>query len=252
MNYPTDRMQYIDMDNLYRPEVVYFDGMNGLGNVGGFWDSVFGKSQAWYDRLNAVQNKLAIASAEVAAFGDAVWNAVGKTAAVTAGAPPGFPSFADQMRAIEQAMTSSMVTEKHVPTDDAVDAADSTERTARANINYATKVAPELAADIAAAAEKAAKIVTQVSLSSPGEVGRAEFVKEIKERSKVLGAGLGIGGLAIAGVVLVALMVSRKFQNNPRRRRGRRRSTGPDIQKIALYGGLGYLAYTALAPKKSA
>ncbi len=253
--YPTGRMQYIDMDQRYRPEVVYFDGINGLGQLT-WWESVFGKSGAWYDRLNSIQNALVVLTSEVSVFGDAVWNAVKKTAAVTAGAPPRFPDHATEIRALESAITSIIVTKTQIPSDAAVDAADVTAKTGRAFVEFAKKVAPEIASDVAAEGAKMEQAMSKLTLKSPGEVGRAEFLRDLEDRAKNLGLGLGIGALAIAGVVIAALVLSgpsKPWRNNPRRRRRRaRRGAGMDLKKIALYGGLGYLAYTQILAPKSA
>ncbi len=248
----TDRMQYIDMDARYKPDVVYFDGLNGLGQ-GSWWNTLFGKGQAWYARLNEIGNNLAILMAQVNAFGDPLWNAIRKTAQVTQGAPPFFPSHADEVRKLEVASTSIIVTKQHIPSDGAVSAADVTLRTGNSLVSFAKKVAPEVRGDVEREAAKMAQAVSGIVLHSPADVGMEVFEKELGDRAKALGFGIGGTVLLVGGVLLVAMLAKDKlFRSNPRRRSRSRRSSGPDLKQIAVYGGLGYLAYTQILAPKSA
>ena len=239
MNYPTDRMQYIDMEDLYKPKVVYFDGMNGLG-AESWWNTIFGKGQAWFDRVNEIGNQLTILLAEIGAFGEPLWDAIGKTARVTAGAPPAFPGYADAMNLLQTSAASVIVTKGRTPSDAAIDAADVTSKTYRSFVEFAKKVAPEVKSLVEGEAAKMAEIVAGSTLHSPADVGKKAFEEELEKRAKVLGVGIGIGTMAIMGLAIFAILAKERFMKNPRRKR---RSSGTDYKQLAIYGGIGYLAY---------
>ena len=189
------------------PESVFtIEQLSGISDwVGGVWDLLTGKSQAWYDRLDADQKALAVRMAEVAAIGEAPWNAVRDAFfANTQGPDLDFLSFSDVTVGIDGLLKGLIVTKSHVPSDFEITNSESWNAQYGRYVDYVKSMLPELAAQVATDAASVKAALGQGKMGSPASVGRQAFVDELERRAKLLGAAVG-GGILLYLVVAAAL-----------------------------------------------
>lgn len=178
---------------------------NGLAGLDGWIADLFGKPQSWYSRVEECQNALLVLSAQVAAIGSNIWNAVEGSG--------GFQGYASSynivLRDIEQKVNWMLITPSHTPSDDQIIEAGIAIGNYRTAVEYATRLAPEIAAQVEADTQKALNVAARTPLFSPSEAGEKEFIAAIKERAKMFG-GIGMGAIAAVVAVALALAVAMK------------------------------------------
>jgi len=193
------------------PESTFsIEQLSGITDwVGGVWDLLTGKSQAWYDRLDADQKALAVRMAEVAAIGEGPWSAVRDAFFQnTQGPDLDFLSYSDATTGIDGLLKQLIVTKDHVPSDFEISNAESWNAQYGRYVDYVKSMLPELAAQVAADAADVRTALGQGKMSSPAAVGRQAFVDEVERRAKLLAAAAA-GGilfyLAIPVLISIAL-----------------------------------------------
>jgi len=229
-------MRNINMETLYRPQVVNFmpnGDENGVSGLGGLLSSMFDKPDSWYKNVDRIQKELAYVQAGVSAIGPEVWNAVAtRTGKMT--------SYDDTMGDLLKWTKTMLVTKEegwlftdikgHIPTEAEIAEADARAKMYRGMLEMAKQVAPELKAAAERDEAQARAMIGNTTLSSPGAVGEAEFYRQVEERAKNLGTGLGLGLGTIAAVGVGLFLLTqrggggeRRYQRNPhyRDRRGR-------------------------------
>lgn len=194
-----------------------------LSGLDGWIAELFGKSQAWYTRVERAQNALAVLSAEVNSIGRLIWDTIQGTIAAEVqrggggGLPSRFPGFDFTVDDIDARIREIMITTKHTPSESDISTAESRIPMYRDAVDYAKSIYPEVAAQVEADAARVAATVSRVPLRSPAEVGEQVFVETLKERAKALG-GLGLGTLAIvAAAAAIGLAIYASMMRGGRR-----------------------------------
>jgi hypothetical protein len=161
------------------------------GWFGDAWDLLAGKPQSWYTNVSGIQNQLSIVMAGIAEAGRDIWNTVSGAASGPSqdGTPAsGVDDFDVAQAAIDQALTSIIVTKSHVPTDAVISAAKQTAMKYQKQLDFVIASAPEVAREILAYQDSVAQQLPG-PMSSPSAVGRDAFMQELEDRSKVFGQG---------------------------------------------------------------
>lgn len=193
-------------------------GLNGLGAWEWVTKLLGGKPQSWFDDVNAIQNALSVANAQLNAIGKKNWETIASQVQPILKAREAnpqipnpfpfayFPGFDWMQGEIDNQLRAMMVTDSHVPEDNVIAFAKVRIADFAPMFAYAKGLVPALkAAADAAAADMTAKL-SKTGIKSPTAVGVDTFVEEVKNRSSALiGEGLSLTKLAIAGVVAVAL-----------------------------------------------
>jgi len=212
------RLNYTDLDQMYRPGFVHISGNglsgNGNGNgqmLGGILASLFGKSQSWYDGINRIQKELTILQTEVAAFGKDIWDTIANTPAAK---QAGFTAYGYTMEWALNHMQAIIVTANHEPSDAAISSADAYAKRVRSMVEFAKKVAPELAAQVAADRAKVEAGLVGSRMIAPAVAGEAAFVKSLEEQVGKLGGGMGMLGIGLAAVAALWFFGGSR-RNNP-------------------------------------
>lgn len=244
---PTDSVQYIDMDTRYKPEVVYFDGLGQFDWV----TSLFGgKPQSWWDRLNGIQNEIAVRLAQITTFPADVWDMIqGRIAQMIregkSGVPERFPGHAWAVTELESLASKLVATQNHVPSESDISFAERLVTLLGPAISFATNIAPEIRAEVEANAAKVAANLSKAKLRSPEEVGVKVFAEELEKNASAMAGKIGFGGLGIAAIVVAGLLLTSRVRSNPGRRRSRRgkKTKLSDIVPLLVGGAVvGYLA----------
>jgi hypothetical protein len=204
------RINYTDLDQMYRPGFVHVNGMGAVLDesqpqmLGGILASLFGKSQSWYDNVSRIQKELTVLQAEISAFGKDVWNAIANTPAAK---QAGFTDYDYTMAWALNHMKAILVTQNYQPNDTVIASADAYAKSRRVMVEFAKKVAPEMAAQVAADRAKVEAQLVGARMISPAEAGEEAFVRSLEEQAGKLSSGFAIGGvgLAIAAVAVAAL-----------------------------------------------
>ncbi len=178
-----------------------------LSGLGDWMSDLFGKPQAWYDRIGRDQAEISALLAEVNAIGSTLWNEMqGRIAgAIQAGAYVPVDRFTDfnwtQDDLLEQAKLL-LITKSQTPSDQQIATAESRIKLYRAMVEYAKSILPEIALQVQDEGDRQRAAVNAMSLRSPAEVGVETFKQELERRASALGSGLGVG--AIVAVVAAA------------------------------------------------
>ena len=175
--------------------------------VGGVWDLLTGQPQSWYDRIDKDQKALAVRAAQINAIGSAPWTAVRDAyLAETVGPDIEFLSFSDINSGIDQRLKNLVITKSHAPSDQDIQDAETYNDQYGRYVDYVTSMLPELAATVAADAASAKATLGQGKMQSPSDTGKAQLVAELERRAALLGAGLGLAGLAYLAIPLLIAM----------------------------------------------
>ena len=215
------RIGYTDLDALYNPGFIHVAGNdNGNGNgrmLGGILASLFGKSQAWFSNVSRIQKELVILQGEVSAFGKEVWDAVASSSAgkATIFVDSAFTGYDYTMEWALNHQKAILVTQNYEPSDAVIASADLYSRRVRAMVEFAKKVVPEMAAQVAADRAKIEANLVGSGLKSPAEAGEAAFIQSIEDQTKSLGFGLAGIGLAAAALAAIYLFGGSRRQSNP-------------------------------------
>lgn len=177
---------------------------------------LFGKPQSWYSKVERIQNAYAVLSAEVNAFGRGIWDTIQRSIATEvsegrgAGLPARFPGFDWLVEDIGNHVKTILITKSHTPSDQEINVADSRLPVYREAVDYAKYVAPEVAYQVEADAEKVRDAVSRAPLRSPAEVGVQTFIEDLEKRLKLFGMyGLGVIAIvAAAAAIGLAVYVS--------------------------------------------
>jgi hypothetical protein len=209
------RINYTDLDQMYRPGFVHVNGLGGNDRMmGGILASLFGKPQSWYDTISRIQKELTILITEVSAFGNEVWDAV-SSAATAKGIQ--FTKYDYTQEWATNHMKAILVTKSYEPSDAVIASADTYAKRVRAMVEFAKKIAPEMAAQVAADRAKVEANLAGSRLVSPAVAGEAAFIKSLEEQAGKVAfgmGGLGIGIAAIAALWFLGPMLSGR-RNNP-------------------------------------
>lgn len=162
-----------------------------LSGMGGILDSLFGKPQSWYDRVNALQNQLAVLQAGISAIGPELWDTIFSQYQEQGGSNSvgHFDSYDATMSRLASDMAAILVTSKYVPSDEALNSANIAIAWWNPELSYARSVMPELEAKVQADMAESQAMVSAASLKSPATVGVETFEKEVEDRAKALGQG---------------------------------------------------------------
>jgi hypothetical protein len=178
--------------------------LNGLGN---WLSDLFGKSQAWYDRIDRDQKALAVRAAEINALGSDAWKTVRDAYFEnTQGPDIGFLSFEEINAGIASNLKSLLVTKSHTPSDQEIAAAEAYNQQYGWYVDYVKKMVPELAAQADADAENVTNLLSRNAMRSPAEVGEQAFEDEVARRTKILGGALGGAALLYLAIPLLLAM----------------------------------------------
>jgi hypothetical protein len=174
--------------------------------LGNWISDLFGKSQAWYDRVDKDQKALAVRAAEINALGSDAWNAV-RDAYLASVQGPGvdFLSFSDINDGVTKSLRSLVVTSSHTPSDQEISDAEAFNAQYGRYVDYVKQTVPELAAQADADAANVRNMLSQNSMRSPAEVGEQAFEDEVKRRAAILGAGLGGAALLYFGIPILLM-----------------------------------------------
>lgn len=174
--------------------------------MNGILDSLFGKSQSWYDNVNKIQNQLAILQAGISAIGQDVWDQIYQTLQGSGATTPAFSQYSDVMSTLGLDQGMMLVTSSQTPTDGQIGTATSDIATYQPMLDYATQMAPELQAQVQSDQSQVQAMVSAAPLQSPAKVGVQVFEQTVADRAAALGQGLmdwtkylawGIGGVAV-------------------------------------------------------
>lgn len=161
--------------------------LSGLGD--GIFDSLFGKPQSWYDRLNSLQNQLAVLQAGISAIGQEAWDMVYDAHQSQGITDPHFDSYSTTMDRLGSDSTGILVTKSHIPSDTEIQSAQIALQWWNPELDYARSMVPELEAKIQADMAQSQAMVSASSLHSPATVGVEAFEEEVKKRAEDLGKG---------------------------------------------------------------
>lgn len=177
--------------------------------MGNWLSDLFGKSQAWYDRVDRDQKALAVRAAEINALGQDAWTTVRDSyMSNTQGPDADFLSFSEINAGIDQNLKALLVTKSHTPSDQDIASAEAYNAQYGRYVDYVKQMIPELAAQADADAAKVQEMLSRNFMRSPAEVGEQAFEDEVERRAKILGASIGGGALlylAIPAILAVAL-----------------------------------------------
>jgi hypothetical protein len=165
---------------------------------------MMGRPQSWYDRLNDVQNRLAIVIAQVEACPANLWRAVWEK--------KGMGQYADRDTVKDNLLYNFqyiLVTPNKTPSDSAIATAEAKVEDAQWMINEFKRLVPEVRAEIEIQRARVAAAMKATELHSPREVGVEAFKQEVVERAKALKRGFEVPLVAIA-VILGALVFLRR------------------------------------------
>lgn len=178
--------------------------------LGNWLSDLFGKSQAWYDRIDRDQKALAVRAAEINAFGPDAWKTVRDAYfANTQGPDIDFLSFSDINAGIGSNLKSLIVTKSHTPSDSEISNAEAYNAQYGRYVDYVKQMIPELAVQADADAANVRNMLSRNSMRSPAEVGEQAFEDELARRAKILGGTLGgMMLLYIAIPLVIALAFS--------------------------------------------
>jgi hypothetical protein len=174
-----------------------------LSGLEGIWDSLFGKPQSWYDRLNSIQNQLAILQAGISAIGQEMWDTIADQVAQSGATK--FDGYSTTMDRLGSDSTGVLITSSHVPSDAEIQSAQIALQWWNPQLAYARNMVPELEAKVQADMAQSQAMVSASSLKSPATVGVETFEAELQKRAEALGQGAfdfmkylawGIGGVA--------------------------------------------------------
>lgn len=190
------------------PPIPHYGGnLNGLG---GWIADMFGKSQAWYDRVDRDQKALAVRAAEINAIGQDPWDSV-RTSYLENVQGPGidFLSFSEINSGITSRLKSLLVTKSHMPSNEEISEAENYNFLYGRAADYVKQMLPELAAQADADAANVQEMLSRGSMRSPSEVGEQAFEEEVARRAKILGGVVGGGMLLYLAIpALLALAFS--------------------------------------------
>ncbi len=161
--------------------------LSGLGD--GIFDSLFGKPQSWYDRLNSIQNQLAILQAGISAIGQEMWDTIADQVAQSGATK--FDGYSTTMNRLGADSMGTLVTKSHVPSDAEIQSAQIALQWWNPQLAYARGILPELEAKVQADMAQSQAMVSASSLKSPATVGVEVFEKEVADRAAALGQGVG-------------------------------------------------------------
>lgn len=175
---------------------------NGLSGLDGWMADLFGKPQSWYARVEECQNALLVLLAQVTAIGPTVWNTIEENGGFRGkGVASGYDA---ALRDLEQRANSMLITANYMPSDDQIIDSGIAIGNYREAVGYATRIAPEVSARVAADTQQALNVAAKTPLFSPAEAGEKEFVAVLKERARMFG-GIGMG--ALAAIAALALLL---------------------------------------------
>ncbi len=179
---------------------------------GDVWDLLTGKPQSWYTNVSNIQSQLSVILAGIAEAGKELWNtASGAAQGPTQDGSPasGLDDFDTAQGALDQALTSIIVTSSHVPTDSVISAAKSTAQKYQRQLDFFLSVAPEMARQILDYQDSVARQLPG-PMNSPSAVGKEVFMDELEKRAKDFGSGaadlLKWAALALLGIGLISRM----------------------------------------------
>jgi len=161
------------------------------GWFGDAWDVLTGKPQSWYTNVSNIQAQLSVVLAGISQVGKDIWNTVsGAAEGPTQDGTPasGVDDFDTAIAAIDQALTSIIVTKSHVPPDSVISAAKATAQKYQRQLDFTTSMAPEIAADVHSYQDQIARQLPG-PMSSPSAVGKEVFMQELEDRAKAFGSG---------------------------------------------------------------
>jgi hypothetical protein len=196
------RIDYTDLDTMYRPGFVHVNGYgeNGGGRMmGGILASLFGKPQAWYSNVSQIQKELTILRSEVSSF-EGVWDTIAAQPAAKSG---GFTPYAYTMEWALNHLKAILVTSSREPSDAEISSANTYAKRVRTMVELARKVAPELAAQAAAERARVEEGLRGTGLVSPAEAGEEAFLKSLDEQASKLGGGMGMVGIGLAALAVM-------------------------------------------------
>jgi hypothetical protein len=219
------RINYTDLDQMYRPGFIHIpagfdrrymsgygsDNGNGDGQMlGGILASLFGKSQAWFDNVSRLQKGLTILQTEIAAFGKSVWDAIANTPAAK---QVGFTDYDYTQEWALNHMKAILVTQSYQPNDTVIASADAYLRSRQTMVAFAVKVAPELAAQVAADRAVVESQLVGTGMKSPAVAGEAAFIKSLEDQASKLGGGMGMLGIGLAVAAAAFFLLSGRRSN---------------------------------------
>lgn len=160
----------------------------GVGGLDGFFDDVWnvltGKPQSWYTNVSRIQSRLSVVLAGITAIGSDAWSLA------LSAIPSTVDDYDTATGAIQNALTSIIVTQNHVPDDATISAANDAAGSYESQLSLIQSVQP---ADIQARvrADQAQTAAGMPSpMASPSDVGKDVFVKTLQERANALGQGI--------------------------------------------------------------
>lgn len=169
------------------------------------WDSLVGKSQAWYTNVSNLQDRLVVILAGVNEVGVEIWSMVFGTAVASGVAMDPF----DFVKAgINDALKGVIVTDHGIPSDSDISLARSAADAYQGQLSYVKSVVPEIARRVEG---YQADIQSRLPapMRSPSEVGRKVFVETVKERAKDLTSDLSTTLIVLLGLAALGLGLSR-------------------------------------------
>jgi hypothetical protein len=140
------------------------------------------QSQEFYTRIGSIQGSLTVLSAEVEEIGESIWDLVSGQA----GSSVSFMRFQETKDAILDAFRKLIVTQSDIPVESDIAAAEVLTAKVKAMVEFAKRVAPEVAAAVSAKGAAVQAQVNATPLVSPSDVGWDEFEKQMKNRAKDL------------------------------------------------------------------
>lgn len=194
-----------------------FDSHRRFQGLDGWISDLFGKSQAWYDRVGRIQKDLAVLLAEINGFGKDIWDTILRAVAQATNegrfidAPERFIGFDYATEDIIAQAKKMITTEHHLPSDEEISTAESRIWLYRKMVDFAKRMAPEALAIVEAERARVEEGLARFRLLSPAEVGEKVFLETVEERAKVMGvAGFGMGFVAVAIAMAIALAGARR------------------------------------------
>ncbi len=161
-----------------------------------------GESQEFYSRLGAVQNNITVLMAEVEEVGESVWDLVSDKA----GSSISFTRFQATKDALLEAFQGLIATQSRTPTLSQISSADQLAWGIREMVDFAKRMAPEIAAKVDARGASVEAAVSASPLQSPSDVGWDEFERQMKDRASKLVPSISTTTLVAAVAAVAGLM----------------------------------------------